>query len=109
MYTYLATVDNIVDGDTVDVNIDLGFKLYNKQRIRLYGIDTPERGQPLYDEAKARTTELLLGKVLTLKTYKVSKFGQYLGAFLLDDGRIVNDILVAEGLAKPYFGGTKET
>lgn len=108
MFVYQATVDYIVDGDTVDVTIDLGFKIYSKQRIRLNGIDTPERGQPLYAEAKARVTELLEGKTVTLKTYKVSKFGQYLGDFLVDDGPTINQTLINEGLAKPYFGGTKD-
>ena len=52
MYQYSATVYNVVDGDTIDVVVDLGFKITTKQRLRLNGIDTPEKGQPGFNEAK---------------------------------------------------------
>ena len=109
MYAYKAIITNVVDGDTVDVNVDLGFKVYSKQRIRLAGIDTPERGQPGYQEAKDRVTELVLNKEVCLQTFKASKFGYYLGILVVVDGHpSLNDILLEENLAKLYDGGKKE-
>ncbi len=108
MYTYKAVVTNVVDGDTVDVRIDLGFRMYSVQRIRLAGIDTPERGQPGYQEAKDRVIELVLNKEIVLLTSKASKFGYYLGVLVIDfDEPSINTILVEENLAKVYDGGTK--
>lgn len=110
MYKYQAVVYNVVDGDTVDVQVDLGFKMYSKQRIRLAGIDTPERGQEGYDKAKDRLKELLLGETVCLKTTKASKWGYFLGVISpISDpfGISVNEMMLSEGLAKPYDGGTK--
>jgi micrococcal nuclease len=106
MYQYKAKVLNIVDGDTIDVTIDLGLQIYSNQRIRLYGIDTPERGQAGFSEATARLRSLIEGKEVSLKTHKVSKYGQYLGEISVD-GVDVNRIMITEGFAKEYFGGTK--
>ncbi len=109
MYKYKAEVYNVVDGDTVDVIVDLGFKIYTKQRIRLAGIDTPERGQPGYTEAADRLEELILGKTVHLETTKASKWGYFLGEiFQNGDFVSVNKMMLSEGLAKPYSGGTKE-
>ena len=107
MHTYRATVTNVVDGDTIDVTIDLGFKIFTKQRIRLNGIDTPERGKPGFDEAKQWVTNRLLGKDITLVTTKVSKWGYFLGDVYIDQQHI-NHQLVEQTLANPYDGGTKE-
>jgi micrococcal nuclease len=106
MYNYLATVFNVVDGDTIDVNVDLGFKVYTRQRIRLARIDTPERGQPGFAEAGDFLRELVMGKNVELKTYKVSKWGHFLGDIVLD-GEDINQRMLDEGLAKPYNGGSK--
>lgn len=106
MYTYKATVFNVVDGDTVDVNIDLGFKIYTKQRIRLARIDTPERGQPGFAEAGDRLRELIMDKEVTLVAYKASKWGYFLGDISIGSEDI-NQRMIDEGLAKPYTGGTK--
>jgi micrococcal nuclease len=107
MHTYKAMVDNIVDGDTVDVYIDLGFKIATKQRLRVAHIDTPERGQPNYKDAADAGRSLLLGKTVTIKTEKASKWGYYLAQITLESGEDYADKLVAMGLAKPYEGGTK--
>ena len=107
MHEYLACVDNVVDGDSVDVSIDLGFKIETRQRIRLAGIDAPERGQPGYINAKMHLYDRLFGKVATLRTTKISKWGYYLGDFYIDDLHINQEMIVL-GFAKPYFGGTKE-
>ena len=106
MFTYRAKVYNIVDGDTIDVEIDLGFKIYTKQRIRLNRIDTPERGENGFKEATNRLKELILDKEVTLITNKISKWGYYLGDIYLND-QDINQIMLNENLAKPYSGGTK--
>jgi len=109
MYNYKALVYNVVDGDTVDVMVDLGFKMYSKQRIRLAGIDTPERGQEGFDKAKDRLKELVLNKDVLLNTTRASKWGYFLGEiFPIGDTVVsVNSTMLSEGLAKPYDGGTK--
>ena len=107
MYQYKAKVLNVVDGDTIDVSIDLGLQIYSLQRIRLYGIDTPERGQPGFLEAADRLKQLILDKNVTIKTYKTSKYGQYLGEIEFD-GIHINQMMITEGHAKKYFGGKKE-
>ena len=107
MFTYYADVYNVVDGDTVDVMVDLGFKIYTKQRIRLMRIDTPERGQPGHTEAGNRLRQLVLNKRVRLVTTKASKWGYFLGELYVDDAN-VNDIMLLEGLATSYDGGTKE-
>lgn len=114
MYTYKAEVCNVIDGDTVDVMVDLGFRMFSKQRIRIARIDTPERNKPGFVEATERLKQLVLGKKVLLTTAKPSKWGYFLGELsVLDDGAEfkylnVSDVMLAEGLAKPYSGGTKE-
>lgn len=107
-YEYKATVENVVDGDTVDVSVDLGFKVSTRQRIRLARIDTPERAQPGYVAARDFVREAVLNKPVILKTQKVSKWGYYLAEITLEDGRNLNDTLVQAQLAKYYDGGHKE-
>lgn len=118
MYTYKARLLRVVDGDTVDAEIDLGFGVFMKQRIRLYGIDTPEsRTRDLEEKerglaAKARLTELL-GKEFVVETIlnKRGKFGRILGTLHVaqEDGTSINinDQLVNEGHAVEYHGGAK--
>lgn len=106
MYEYKAHVVNVVDGDTVDAVIELGFKVTVTQRLRLDRIDTPERGQPGYQEAKTFVSEMVAGKEVVLKTYKVSKWGYYL-ADVSVQGRSLSEALVNAGLAKHYDGGKK--
>lgn len=103
MYNYYGVVYNVVDGDTIDVNIDLGFKITIKQRLRLNGLDTPERGQPGYKEAKDWLTEKLLNQKVLITTSKPSKFGYYLAEIILDT-IYINNSLLELNLAKPYSG-----
>ena len=117
MYTYKAKLMRVVDGDTVDAEIDLGFGVFMKQRIRLYGIDTPEsRTRDLEEKerglaAKARLSELL-GKEFIVETIlnKRGKFGRILGTLHVtqEDGTKmnINQQLVTEG-AKEYSRGIK--
>jgi len=117
MYEYAVTITRVVDGDTVDVDIDLGFGVVlKKERVRIVGIDTPEsRTRDLVEKkfglaAKARLKELL-GKtsVLVCKEYdSKGKFGRVLGDFTTNDSRMVTEVLIREGHAVAYFGGSKE-
>lgn len=126
MYEYRATVLKVVDGDTVDVDIDLGFGVMLKdERVRVMGIDTPEsrtsdKVEDLFGEAaKARVKELLSDRVV-LKTEvnkngedMKGKFGRILGDFEVYDSnkdcwRKLTAILIEEGHAVPYHGQSKD-
>ena len=118
---YDVRVIKVVDGDTVDVDIDLGFGVtLTDERVRIMGIDTPEsrtrdKVEDLFGEAaKARLAQLMHqgGKLITTEDRKgedmKGKFGRILGDFRVPDGRKVTDILIEEGHAVAYFGGSKE-
>jgi micrococcal nuclease len=122
MYEYRCKILKVIDGDTVDINIDLGFNTWIKgERVRIMGIDTPEsRTRDKIEKkfglaAKSRLKELL-GVNAILKT-QVSKkgedmkgkFGRILGDFKTEDGRKCAKILCEEGHAVPYFGGSKKS
>lgn len=127
MYEYRAKVLKVIDGDTVDVDIELGFGvILADERVRIMGIDTPEsrtsdKVEDLFGEAaKARVKELLTsGDYCILKTEvnkdgedMKGKFGRILGDFIIDEWedkpRMLTDILIEEGHAVAYFGGSKE-
>ena len=121
---YDVNIIKIVDGDTVDVDINLGFGVWlHDERVRIMGIDTPEsrtrdRVEDLFGEAaKARLKELMKhgGRLITTEDKDgedmKGKFGRILGDFYVEhDGvkKRVTDILVEEGHAVAYFGGSKE-
>ena len=118
---YDVTVIKVVDGDTVDVDIDLGFGVCLKdERVRIMGIDTPEsrtsdRVEDLFGEAaKARLKELMKdgAKLITTENKHgedmKGKFGRILGDFRAPNGDLVTDIMISEGHAVAYFGGSKE-
>lgn len=110
-YIYkIKQVLKVVDGDTVDLLIDLGFDIYIEKRIRLYGINTPEtRTRDLKEKkrglaAKARLEELCSipeDENLILKSYGVGKYGRVLGE-IVSRGAVLNNILLGEGHAKAY-------
>ena len=116
MYEYQAELTRVVDGDTLDCIIDIGFSVFVKKRVRLHGIDTWEsRTRDLKEKAKglaakARLRELIKenGNHFTLVSYELGKYGRVLGDIILDDDRNVNDILIEEKHAYPYGGGNKE-
>lgn len=126
MYEYKAHVVKIVDGDTVDVDIDLGFGIVMKdERVRIMGIDTPEsrtsdKVEKLFGKAASARVKELLDDDIILKTQisrngedMKGKYGRILGDFIIErfeDGRqqMLTDILVEEGHAVAYFGGSKE-
>lgn len=98
-----CTVLNVVDGDTIDCEIDLGFHILTRQRLRLFGVDTPERGQPGYDTATEFVRSACLGKAVQLETYRADKYGRFLAVVRLPGAaQSVNEQLLAGGLAKPY-------
>lgn len=120
MYEYRARVNRVVDGDTVDVDIELGFGIVlTDERVRIMGIDTPEsrtsdKVEKIFGLASKERLKSLLGKVAILKTEinkdgedMKGKFGRVLGDFLTDDGRRVTEILIEEGHAVKYHGQNK--
>ena len=122
MYEYKIKLDRVVDGDTVDAYIDLGFDVSVKKRIRFMGINTPEsRTRDLEEKAKGlaakeRVQELLEGcENIKLTSHGVGKYGRCLGELFIDvvDDRekltmeSVNQLLIREGHAKEYFGGKR--
>lgn len=107
MYTYSATCVHVVDGDTLDLLVDLGFRMYKRDRFRLAGVDTPERGRPGYREAADYLRGLLSDRTLTLQSEKVSKWGYYLATLTLEDGRNVSQLMIEAGHAVAYDGRRK--
>jgi micrococcal nuclease len=118
MYEYKCKIVKVIDGDTTDVDIDLGFGVWlKKQRIRFFGIDTPEsRTRDLEEKkyglaAKKYVTDRMpLGSTQTLVTVKdgKGKYGRILGQFKLEDGSILNENMIAEHHAVAYFGQSKD-
>lgn len=107
MYEYYTKIDKVVDGDTVDVFIDLGFSVWHKERIRIAGIDTAEKNTPLGKALKAYMKELLEGKMVRLRVSKPDKYGRYLGEIWLGSDESINNQLIRHGLAKSYGGDSK--
>ena len=120
MFEYYCKIERVVDGDTVDVSVDLGFDIHHKARVRMMGIDTPEsRTRNLEEKAlglasKARLKELLKGRKTKLVCSKEGKgkFGRILAVVISIDKKTgaefnVNNRLIDEGYARPYYGGKK--
>ena len=118
---YNANLVKVVDGDTVDVDIDLGFGIWLKnERVRVMGIDTPEsrtsdKIEKLFGLAAKYRLQALLEEHCTLVTTddrrgedERGKFGRVLGDFKMADGRLVTQVLMDEGHAVDYYGGSKE-
>jgi micrococcal nuclease len=111
MYQYKATILRVVDGDTVDVSIDLGFGVIQKTRIRVIAenndyFDTPETWRPKTEaerkhgeEAKAKAIELLEGKTVILDSVKKGKY-RYVGKITLENGEDYGDTMINEGFQK---------
>ncbi len=112
MYQYKATIERIVDGDTIDVIIDLGFKITTNQRIRLANINTPETYNVKRDSeeyAKGIEAKLFVEQRIAANNFEaivetdkdVGKYGRYIGTIRLADNEItLNDELVKMGLAE---------
>ena len=116
MYEYNCTIVRVVDGDTVDVDIDLGFDTWRRgERIRLYGVDCPECRSRSAIEKKAGLLakgfvirSLHEGGIYKLTTKEKGKFGRYLGTIKIDGELTINAALISEHLAVPYTGQNKK-
>ena len=106
MFEYQAKVINVVDGDTLDAEVDLGFKIYTKQRLRLAHVDTPERSEKNYTEAKEFVKKAVLNKEVKIKTSKQSKWGYFLAEIYINNESLA-DMLISQNLAKKYEGEAK--
>ena len=123
MYEYRCKIVRVVDGDTVDVDIDLGFGVWmHKERIRLHGIDTPESrtrdleekkyGLLAKEQVKFFLPEGTMQTLVTVKD-KAGKFGRILGKFKIFDSKndcetTINDWMIQEHHAAPYMGQSKD-
>lgn len=113
LYSYkINRVIKVVDGDTIDLDIDLGFNISIKQRVRLYAINAPESRTRDKEEkkrglaAKNRLKELCEEGNLTLKSYGKGKYGRILGE-IYTNGSNINNILLSENHAEQYYGGKR--
>ena len=118
MYEYKCKILRVVDGDTVDVDIDLGFGVWLKnERVRMMGIDTPEsrtrdKVEKKYGllSKKFLQEQLKNAKKVSIKTYKgdeTGKFGRILGDVFID-GKSVNSLMCQKGHAVEYYGQSKD-
>ena len=118
----VVSIDKVVDGDTIDVTIDLGFDLYKKERVRVAGVDTPEKRTRNLEEkalgldATAWIKDKLEGAIngsddLIIRTELdggVGKYGRLLGWCYIGDASVsLNEKMIDEGYAWAYDGGTK--
>jgi micrococcal nuclease len=106
MYTYQATVLDVIDGDTIRCDVDLGLDVAIKMTVRLLGVNTPELSGPDRDralKAKAFVKEAVQGNLVVIKTVKdrKEKYGRYLAEVFVGE-RSVNQDLLAHGLAVTY-------
>jgi micrococcal nuclease len=120
MYQYKCKIIKVLDGDTVDIDLDLGFKIIlANQRVRLAGVDTPESRTTITEEkvrgvlSKKKLAEKLpIGSWQIIETQKPDsnddKFGRILGVIILEDGTRVNDWLIQNNYAVPYKGENKD-
>lgn len=118
-YSYTnVEIIRVVDGDTVEAVVDLGFRVLLEMPLRIYGINTPERGQPGFTEAATALRKMLKMVPTTrnqnpscrvsVNTIKSSeKYGRYLAEIFLADGSSVAERMIKGGWAVPYFGGAR--
>jgi endonuclease YncB( thermonuclease family) len=109
LYNYKAKVERIIDADTVEFTIDLGFKTYMRMNLRLAGIDAPEMKTQEGKDAKAWLEgQLPIGHEVTLSVYKApDKYGRYL-PYVTYNGLDINQELIKSGHAVEYHGGKRE-
>jgi micrococcal nuclease len=120
MYQYKCKIIKVLDGDTVDIDLDLGFNIVlANQRVRMAGVDTPESRTSNKEEkprgllSKKKLTEKMpVGSWQIIETQRSDnnddKFGRILGVFILEDGTKVNDWLIKNNYAVAYRGENKE-
>lgn len=120
MYQYKCKINKVLDGDTVDIDLDLGFNIVLvNQRVRMAGVDTPEsRTTNKEEKPRGLLSKKKLGEKLPVGSWQIietqksdnndDKFGRILGIFILEDGTRVNDWLIQNNYAVPYKGENKE-
>lgn len=105
LYTYRAEILRVVDGDTIDARIDVGFRMTTEQRLRLLGVNCPETKGATREAglaASAYTRSAILGKTVLIRTAKSDVFGRWLAAVYLEDGTDFNASLLEKGFAVPF-------
>ena len=115
MYEYNCKIVRVIDGDSIILDIDLGFGLWiHGESIRLFGVDCPEcRSRDKEEKAAGLAAKDFVKRLLhdggtyTLTTKEKGKFGRYLGVILFEDGTSINAALVDENLAVAYHGQNK--
>jgi micrococcal nuclease len=120
MYQYKCKINRVLDGDTVDIDLDLGFNIVlANQRVRMAGIDTPEsRTTNKEEKVRGLLSKKKLAEKLPIDTWQIietqksdnsdDKFGRILGVFILEDGTKVNEWLIQNNYAVLYKGENKE-
>ena len=116
-FLYKCTIQRIVDGDTVDVNIDLGFGIWlYKERVRVAGIDTPEKRtrdkvEKIFGLAATAKAHTLIPEgsncIIRTRRDKAGKYGRTMGDFVLEDGTLYTDVMIETRHAVPYEGQAK--
>ena len=117
-FLYNCTIQRIVDGDTIDVNIDLGFGIWlYKERIRIAGIDTPEKRtrdkvEKIFGLAATAKAHELVPEgshcIIRTRRDKAGKYGRTMGDFIMTDGRLYTEVMVETNHAVPYEGQSKD-
>lgn len=101
--SYPAKVLSVHDGDTIWLDIDVGFYMSLREKIRFARINTPELPTPDGKAATERLRELLpVGSTVRFDCYGKDKYGRWLGDVVMADGRMANDVMMLEGMAKAY-------
>ena len=118
LYHYRAKVLRVVDGDTVDVMLELGFNVSLKERVRLYGINAPEsrtrdksekvKGLAAKDFVVEWTEDHADDIVIVTRIDKRGKYGRVLGTIMTESGENLNELMIKEGHAVEYFGGKRK-
>ena len=116
-FLYKCVIQRIVDGDTVDVNIDLGFGIWlYKERVRIAGIDTPEKRtrdkvEKVFGLAATAKAHTLIPEgsncIIRTRRDKAGKYGRTMGDFVLEDGTLYTDVMIETHHAVPYEGQAK--
>ena len=116
-FLYKCVIQRIVDGDTVDVNIDLGFGIWlYKERVRVAGIDTPEKRtrdkvEKIFGLAATAKAHTLIPEgsncIIRTRRDKAGKYGRTMGDFVLEDGTLYTDVMIETHHAVPYEGQAK--
>jgi len=113
LYNYWGTVIDVYDADTVTVMLEVGFDIILQMKLRLWGINSPEIKTKDKEEKqrgiKARNfvRRKILNKRVKIRTYKREKFGRYLADIFLDDGTLLNELIIRNDYAVEYFGGRR--